>query len=456
MDDKSIHNKDNASESLSEGAKNGDVNNYESHSHHHHHHSHHHHSKHKHHRHHKRHSSSKSGNKLIKFFKQHRSVLVNILSCTVSVVLLIVLAFVLEKQYKAGTDNDVSIDITKSTIKIESSIFIDEVPLVKQAIFAYLDDTNDLNANSVYKKYGGYEAKLNVGLPVSYTYRIVGLPDEIFLKEATLDVGRSENYEDVKTYVFEDDAESIDIYHLMPGTKYYYRLNLTLSTGNVIKTTGEFSTADSPRILSIDGILNVRDIGGWKTSSGGTIKHGLLYRGSELDGAVEPTYLLTERGLRDMILTLGIRFDMDLRSPTDTKGDALGANIIHENYSVGMYSEIFNDENKLRIREIFSDLANKDNYPIYMHCTYGRDRTGTICYLLEALLGVSDEDLQREYELSAFTDSYVNLEKFAVLKARIELLDGETTKEKVEGYLLSVGVTAEEISNIRDIFLEEQ
>ncbi len=45
-------------------------------------------------------------------------------------------------------------------------------------------------------------------------------------------------------------------------------------------------------------------------------------------------------------------------------------------------------------------MADRENYPIYLHCTYGNDRTGTICYLLEALLGVRDEDLLKEYRLS--------------------------------------------------------
>ena len=327
--------------------------------------------------------------------------------------------------------------------------------MVKQAILAYLDESNTQSANAVYKQYGGLEAELNVGLPIKYTYRVTGIPKDVFLKQATLDLATSETYDDKTTYAFQNGAESVNLYHLIPGTKYFYRLNLTLSTGTVITTLGDFSTAASPRILDVDGALNMRDIGGWKTASGQTIKYGLLYRGTELDGAVEPTYLLTETGLRDMLTVLGVRFDMDLRSPFETNGNALGANVLHKNYSVGMYSDIFNQDNKERVRDIFADLANSDHYPIYMHCTYGRDRTGTICYLLEALLGVSDADLRREYELSAFTDSYVDVESFAIFTTRIQMLEGATTQEKVEGYLLSIGVTAEEIASIRHIFLEE-
>jgi hypothetical protein len=37
----------------------------------------------------------------------------------------------------------------------------------------------------------------------------------------------------------------------------------------------------------------------------------------------------------------------------------------------------------------------------------------------------------------------------------IEDIEGDSTKEKVENYLLSIGVTAEEIESIRNIFLGE-
>jgi hypothetical protein len=91
-----------------------------------------------------------------------------------------------------------------------------------------------------------------------------------------------------------------------------------------------------------------------------------------------------------------------------------------------------------------------------MHCTYGQDRTGTICYLLEALLGVSDADLRKEYELSTFAHGSVALEDFVVFTTRISMLEGDTTQERVENYLLSIGVTAEEIASVRNIFLNPE
>ena len=87
-----------------------------------------------------------------------------------------------------------------------------------------------------------------------------------------------------------------------------------------------------------------------------------------------------------------------------------------------------------------------------MHCTYGRDRTGTICCLLEALLGVSEEDLWREYQLSALDEKYLD-SSFDRFMVALDNLEGDTLQQKTENYLLSIGVTAEEIASIREIFL---
>ena len=156
-----------------------------------------------------------------------------------------------------------------------------------------------------------------------------------------------------------------------------------------------------------------------------------------------------------MLETLGIRYDMDFRAPAENKNktNALGDGIPHKYYVVPSYDNFFNQENNAIMKSIFSDLANKNNYPMYAHCTYGRDRTGMICYLLEGLLGVSEEDAYKDYELSAFTDSFISEEDFNIFKTRLDSFSGSTLKDKVEGYLLSIGVTATEIQNIRTIFL---
>ncbi len=433
--------------------------------HHHHHHHHHHSHSHSHsHRGHSRHRTrhkigrskgrkSQKNGKVAAFFKQHRSVLVNIASCTVSVLLLILFACTNDIGFKGDVEKDTSLEITQSSIKVESTVYLDEIPLVTQAVLKYLEPDSPTTARDVYRAYNGYNQQLGVGLPVKYSYRVSGIPVGVSVENALLEICDNDSFDDATQYNLDTRGDDIEIYHLIPGTKYHYRLVLTLNSGTAITTLGDFTTKESPRILSIDGVVNVRDIGGWNTDSGKKINYGLLYRGSELDGAVEQSYLITERGLHDMISVLGVRYDMDLRGSHESDADPLGANVLHKFYGIPMYSEILAEGEREKLRDIFSDLANREHYPMYLHCTYGADRTGTICYLLCALLGVSDENLRHDYELTAFTGSYVNIEDFSAFITRISMLEGANTKEKVENYLLSIGVTAEEIETIRNIFL---
>ena len=410
-------------------------------------------------KHHKsQHTSSQKGKKkkIVEFIKNHKSAIVNIASCSLSVLLLVLFALNIDFSKQKSTDNNNS-ELTQSTIIIETSVYVDEIPLASEAVNYYMNDNNDSSVLEVYKSYGGYKGGLDKGLPLNFTYKVSGLPSEVDVEVAKLEISENENYKDSQTFNLDVVNSNINIYNLKTDFLYYYRLNLTLTDNCVVGTVGTFKTEDSPRMLNIDGISNVRDIGGWKVAGGKEICQGLLYRGTELDGEVEPKYCLTETGLNQMLLDLGIRYDMELRSLRDNKSgkDALGKNVIHEYYDSASYSDVLNDKNTQTIRKIFSDLSKKDNYPMYIHCTYGRDRTGTICYLLEALLGMSDDDLYKEYELTAFTDSYVNTQEFDKFIACVNLLEGKSTKDKVEKWLLSIGVTEKEISDIREIFLEE-
>ena len=84
-----------------------------------------------------------------------------------------------------------------------------------------------------------------------------------------------------------------------------------------------------------------------------------------------------------------------------------------------------------------------------------QDRTGTVCYLLEALLGVDEVSLMKDYQLSGLHHGGVSADEMSEFVGRLKGLSGATMQEKVEGYLLSIGVTAEEIASIRHIFLGE-
>lgn len=345
---------------------------------------------------------------------------------------------------------------TNSSIIIETSFFEDDVALVTAPVMEYMNADINVRATDIYKKYKG-DGRIDVGVPVNFSFDVRGLTKNLTVESSELHISEDEAFANSMVYPLETDEGNISIEFLKTNTQYYYRVKFMLSNGATTSTQGSFRTADTPRILSIDGIGNVRDIGGWMTASGKRIHQGLLYRGTELDGAVESKYMLTADGMQDMLNILGIRTDLDLRASTDNKygTNALGNSVAHIYYNAPMYMGVFADVNKETVRRLFSDLADRNKYPVYLHCTYGMERTGTMCYLLEGLLGVRDDDLMRDYQLSALSHGYVSDEEMEKFLNQLYSYPGSTTQQKVENYLLSIGVTPGEIQSIRDIFLGE-
>ena len=204
--------------------------------------------------------------------------------------------------------------------------------------------------------------------------------------------------------------------------------------------------------VDINGVKNVRDIGGWVTTDGKKIKEKMLIRGAELDGAVDPESMITEIGINTMLNDIKVKTEMDLRSPEVGGSDMLGDTVTHKYYDATMYEDAFTEEGKEKMKEVFTDLANPDNYPIYVHCTHGIDRTGTVCYILEAVLGLSEANATSEYSLSNWFRTY-NKKKLDALKAGLNEYSGTTLKAKATAYLLDCGITESQINSIRNTLL---
>lgn len=412
----------------------------------------------RHHSHHRR----RRKHRLSKFVKKNKKTLINIGIFALALVMVIALA-VAGDLYNKG--KDVSSQPTDSTapseiagaLRIEIPFFTEAVQLLPSQALQYINRDLSEPAVKAIDIYNPNRERLDHDLPVRLTFGVKGLPAGYTVASAMVEVCTNSSFVNPRIFNLRSGEYSVDVNHLMADTRYYFRISITLSDGSVNAVQGSFKTAAAPRILYVDGINNVRDIGGWKTTDGKTIRQGLLYRGSELDGAVEPAFKITAQGVNDMLTEFGIRTDLDLRAPTDNiyGTHALGANVEHIYHSASDYAYIFEEYGSNIVRDIFADLADESRYPIYMHCTYGLDRTGTICYLLEALLGMSEEDLQREYELSALYNGWVDTKWFNEFVTALQALEGDTMQQKVEGYLLSTGVTAEQIETIREIFLED-
>ena len=105
---------------------------------------------------------------------------------------------------------------------------------------------------------------------------------------------------------------------------------------------------------------------------------------------------------------------------------------------------------------MFSTLADESRYPVYMHCTGGADRTGTVSFLINALCGVDEATLIKDYEITSFSvygerNSKTTEYDFAKFLAQLKTYDGDILSEKTENYMKAIGVTDTEIYNIRAI-----
>ena len=143
----------------------------------------------------------------------------------------------------------------------------------------------------------------------------------------------------------------LTIDNLKPDTTYYYNV----SSGESVET-GSFKTAPSYRFVYMEGVKNTRDIGGVKTVDGKNLKHGMIIRGSEIDGLVESGYFLSKSEVENVVDTFKFAYDFDLRNPSVFSGkyvSRFGENVKHDFYDCPMYGNIFNQNSKEKMKQIF-------------------------------------------------------------------------------------------------------
>ncbi len=258
---------------------------------------------------------------------------------------------------------------------------------------------------------------------------------------------------------------SVAVRNLYKGAKYQVSVS-ALVDGKVKETAkaGFETTSLGPRVMSVDGIFNVRDLGGYATESGKTTTQGLIYRGGALIPYGPYEHNLTAEGKVTMAQEMRIKTELDLRGYGQESGYLTESPIPEatlEYITVSGYASAFSMKDSFK--SVFSFFADIENYPVYMHCTGGADRTGTVAFLLNALLGVSETDLIHDYEFTSFSvygqrNSIDGTEyggMFQEFLTKLKSYEGETLSEKTETYMLSIGVTQEEIDSIRTIMLGE-
>lgn len=335
--------------------------------------------------------------------------------------------------------------------------------LVNEAVKEFYSASADTLLRTILLNYAQPNKDRAEGVTIGYT--ISDLPIDTAVSEAVVSVYERGESQAWKTVNFASGKNTITIYNMKTGMPYDFSITATLSNGDVLTENGSFETAESVRLMNLDDIHNVRDIGGRLTEDGRKIKQGLFYRGTELDGAVEPKYYnLSASGIKEMTETLGIKMEIDLRSKKTNMRSVLGENVKHLYYDMSYYSSVIvNGGGQAKVKAVFDELAKPENYPVYLHCTYGMDRTGTVCFILGALLGMSELDLIRDYELTKLCDVLAGSNgwrdrtdtEFNKYLVSFKALQGETMQQKAINYLLNIGITQSQIDTILALFLED-
>ena len=190
------------------------------------------------------------------------------------------------------------------------------------------------------------------------------------------------------------------IYNMIPDQTYYWESESDPDVHGYVKPTA------NRRILNIDGMGNVRDLGGLAVDTDGdgtpdgTIKYGKLFRGERL-------YSNTTNATD--LAKLGVDEEIDLRATSEIASNEAKMDVYRQletkHYQLNFETQR-NNYNLTRntVKEIMKDVVAGKN--IYFHCRIGTDRTGTVAYILEELLGVSEEDILEDYELSYFFGLY--------------------------------------------------
>src|SRR6516165_9208399 len=176
---------------------------------------------------------------------------------------------------------------------------------------------------------------------------------------------------------------------------------------------------DTPtRHLDLQGASNFRDLGGYPTHDGRSLRWRRIFRSNHL-GHLTPADI-------DVVRGLGVRSAFDFRGRDEraaavcgvaditvhslpiepTVVAALRARLAAGSLSADDALEIMRESyrNYVRLnthsfRALFAHLLD-DHAPLVIHCTAGKDRTGFACALLLHALGVPDQVIDEDYLLT--------------------------------------------------------
>ncbi|MEW1634947.1 tyrosine-protein phosphatase [Streptomyces sp. NPDC093801] len=188
------------------------------------------------------------------------------------------------------------------------------------------------------------------------------------------------------------------------------------------------SSSGAIRQIPLQGAVNLRDVGGYATYTGGRVRQGLVYRSDALS-KLTAADITTVSGL-GLTKVVDFRIPMELQydgadrlpqglSPTSRPVSDLGLYgtlvgaissgdpVKQEQMLGGGRAEAYmrdvyrtfvtSPENRAQFAATLRELADGNQGPLLYHCTSGKDRTGWMSYVLLRALAVPQEAAEGDY-----------------------------------------------------------
>lgn len=169
-----------------------------------------------------------------------------------------------------------------------------------------------------------------------------------------------------------------------------------------------------PREISVDGLVNIRDIGGLVTHDGRTVRSGRVFRSDNPKALTD----VGRQEFRDRVNPTTV-IDLRMSLEVDREGYELDEHVTivncpmtpqsgvnEEQILAGLCDNLIDDYmkqidvNGRFVAQALSLIAESSNQPVVVHCTAGKDRTGIIIAMLLDILGVPHETIVADYHLT--------------------------------------------------------
>jgi protein-tyrosine phosphatase len=246
------------------------------------------------------------------------------------------------------------------------------------------------------------------------------------------------------------------------------------------------TTSIPSRSVTLIGVFNFRDLGGYITADGRTTRWRTLFRADGLDRLTPADVeVLRPYGLRTVVdLRMAHELEERGRFPIDAypvtfhnisvldqtwdREQALASSLPAADFLHERYTEMLAEAGP-RYADALRLLAASDALPAVFHCAAGKDRTGLLAMLVLGTVGVGHDDIIEDYALTSAT-----MEAFrAAASERAEspealdaipqlfwsadpmamsrvLADIEAAHGSVAGYARSIGLTDRELAAFAD------